>query len=270
MTVKTSLSVNQIESFLNSHYSVRQFTGEPVGDNLVERIIKMARRAPTSSNLQMCSILTVRESNRKAKLAELCGSQKHIEDSDAFFVFLADLHPLHILCKDRGFPFHGDYLEPFLLATVDASLCAGRALTAAQGLDLGGVLVGGIRNEPQAVAELLELPDYCYAVCGMSLGWPLKEGKVKPRISDSGMHHRETYDPELFREAVERYDKLITETGLYNNRNYPLPEGADEKAAESRRYSWSEHSARRISNGSPGALRISLRPFLEKIGFKLK
>ncbi len=270
MTTKTTKSISPIESFLNSHYSVRQFTDEPVSEDLIERIIKMARRAPTSSNLQMCSILTVRDNNRKTRLADLCGSQKHIENSDAFFVFLADLHPLHSLCKDRGFPFHGDYLEPFLLATVDASLCAGRALTAAQGLGLGGVRVGGIRNEPQSVAELLELPDYCYAVCGMSLGWPLKEGKVKPRISDSGMHHRETYNAELFRDAVAKYDELIIESGLYKNRNYPLPVDANEDAAESRPYGWSEHSARRISDGSPGALRISLRPFLEKIGFKLK
>jgi nitroreductase len=270
MPQRSPESIHQLESFLNSHYSVRHFSGEPISEDLTHRIIKMSRRAPTSSNLQMCSILTVRDSDRKSQLAELCGSQKHIEDSDIFFVFLADLHPLHMLCSERGFPFHGDYLEPFVLATVDASLCAGRALTGAQALGLGGVLVGGIRNEPQSVAELLELPDYCYAVCGMSLGWPVKEGKTKPRIPDSGMHHQEKYRPELFRNAVSEYDNTILETGLYQNRNYPLPSGADQEAAGSRPYSWSEHSARRISDGSPGALRVSLRPFLEKIGFKLK
>ncbi len=270
MPTSTPDKTAQLEDFLNSHYSIRQFTGAPVSDDFVGRVIKMARRAPTSSNLQMCSIVTVRDPERKAKLSELSGSQEHIVKSDVFFVFLADLHPLHVLCEERGLPFHGDYLEPFVLATVDTALCAGRALTAAEALGLGGVLVGGIRNNPQEVAELLELPEYCYAVCGMSLGWPAKEGKVKPRIPDYGMHHKETYNPEQFRKAVEEYDKIIAETGLYKNRNYPLPEGADEQEAQSRPYGWAEHSARRISDGSPGALRITLRPFLEKIGFKLK
>jgi len=218
----------------------------------------------------MCSILTVRNPGRKTQLSELSGSQEHIVKSDVFFVFLADLHPLHMLCKERRFPFQGDYLEPFVLATVDTALCAGRALTAAEALGLGGVLVGGIRNNPQPIAELLELPDYCYAVCGMSLGWPAKAGKVKPRIPDYGLHHRETYDTDRFRKAVEEYDRTIAETGLYRNRNYPLPDGADKTAAQSRPYGWAEHSARRISDGSPEALRITLRPFLEKIGFKLK
>ncbi len=270
MTEKPPEASRLLENFLNSHYSVRQYTGAPISNETTKRIIRMARRAPTSSNLQMCSILTVRESARKKSLAKLSGSQKHIEESDVFFVFLADLHPLHTLCEDREFPFHGDYLEPFVLATVDAALCAGRALTAAQALGLGGVLVGGIRNEPQQVAELLELPDYCYAVCGMSLGWPAKTGTVKPRIPDYGLHHQEQYNKELFRDAVKEYDETITATGLYANRNYPLPDRANPQEAQSRPYSWSEHSARRISDGSPGALRISLRPFLEKIGFKLK
>ncbi len=270
MEKTTSESSVQLEDFLNSHFSVRQFTYEPIDDEIVRRIIKMARRAPTSSNLQMCSILTVRDSERKAKLSALSGSQSHIEKADVFFVFLADLHPLHTLCEDRGFPFHGDHVEPFILSTVDAALCAGRALTAAQALGLGGVLVGGIRNEPEAVSKLLGLPDYCYAVCGMSLGWPTKAGALKPRIPDYGLHHQETYDPELFREAVADYDATIAATGLYANRNYPLPDTADAQAAKSRNYGWSEHSARRIADGSPGALRVSLRPFLEKIGFELK
>ncbi|HSG98414.1 MAG TPA: nitroreductase family protein [candidate division Zixibacteria bacterium] len=259
-----------LEEFLNSHRSVRSFTDEEIPESIVARIIRMARRAPTSSNLQLCSILTVRARATKGRLAELCGHQQHVSDSPVFFVFLADLYPLSQVCTERGYPFKGDYLEPFLLATVDAALCAGRALTGAQALGYGGVLVGGIRNDAAAVAELLGLPRYCYPVCGMSLGRPAKIGARRPRIADDGLRHREHYDPDAFRQAFAEYDRSIRELGWYAKRRVPLPEGVAESATPDEEYSWLEHSARRISSDAPSTLRQSLRPFLEKIGFRLK
>lgn len=269
MFVKSKDDQALIEAFLNSHYSVREFTDQDISADIIERIIKISRRSPTSSNLQMCSILTVREKASKERLALLCGDQRHIIQSPAFFIFLADLHPLASLCNERGYPFKGQYLESFILATVDAALCAGRALLGAQALGLSGVLVGGIRDQPHEIAKFLELPDFCYAVCGMSVGYAAKEGKTKPRIADSGMHHQEKYQREIFSPRVKEYDTLIAQSGLYKNRRVPLAKGVEEHDP-SAVYSWCEHSARRMSLDDPLALRVSLRPFLEKIGLELK
>lgn len=267
MFVKSEDNQTLIEAFLNSHYSVREFTDQNITQDTIERIIKISRRSPTSSNLQMCSILTVREKASKERLAELCGNQDHIIQSGAFFVFLADLHPLASLCRERNYPFKGEYLEFFILATVDAALCAGRALLGAQALGLSGVLVGAIRNQPREVAKFLNLPDFCYAVCGMSVGYAVKDGKTKPRISDSGMHHQEKYQHDIFDPQAKKYDELISRSGLYKNRRVPLGVEEHDPAAP---YSWREHSARRVSLDDPLALRVALKPFLEEIGFKLK
>ncbi|MFQ5607711.1 MAG: nitroreductase family protein [Candidatus Zixiibacteriota bacterium] len=259
--------IDTIETFLNSHYSVREFTAEDVPGDMLARIVRISRRSPTSSNLQMCSVVTVRDENSKKRLSELCGNQSHIMQAPVFFVFLADLNPLASLCLSRGYPFKGEFLEPFVLATVDAALCAGRALIGAQAIGLSGVLVGGIRDHPREVAEHLELPEYCYAVCGMSVGHATKDGKVKPRLPDRGMWHHEKYRRDIFAPAAEEYDERIAQTDLYRNRRAPLPDGFEERGEA---YSWSEHSARRLSSDDPLTLRVSLRPFLEEIGFKFK
>lgn len=269
MFVKSEENQALIEAFLNSHYSVREFTNRNITQDDIERIIKISRRSPTSSNLQMCSILTVREKTSKERLAELCGNQGHIIQSGAFFVFLADLHPLATLCHERNYPFKGEYLEFFILATVDAALCAGRALLGAQALGLSGVLVGALRNQPREVAQFLNLPDFCYAVCGMSVGYAAREGKTKPRISDSGRHHQEKYQRDIFNLEAEKYDELIAQSGLYKNRRIPLAPGVEEHDPAAP-YSWREHSARRVSLDDPLALRVTLKPFLEDIGFMLK
>lgn len=269
MFVKSEEEQSLIESFLNSHYSVREFTDQEITQDTVERIIKIARRSPTSSNLQMCSILTVRDKTSKEHLARLCGNQRHIMQTPVFFVFLADLNPLASLCRQRNYPFKGEYLEPFILATVDSALCAGRALIGAQALGLSGVLVGAIRNNPKEVAAFLDLPDFCYAVCGMSLGYAAKEGKTKPRISDRAMHHQEKYQREIFEPEAKKYDELIIKSGLYKNRRVSLAKGIEEHDPKAP-YGWLEHSARRMSLDDPQALRVALRPFLEEKGFKLK
>ncbi len=269
MFVKTEEDQALIEAFLNSHYSVREFTDQDITTDIIERIIRISRRSPTSSNLQMCSILTVREKTSKGRLAQLCGNQEHIIQCPVFFVFLADLHSLASLCNKRGYPFKGQYLESFILATVDAALCAGRALLGAQSLGLSGVLVGAIRNQPHEIAEFLKLPDFCYAVCGMSVGYAAKQGKIKPRIADSGMHHQEKYQSEIFSARAREYDALIAQSGLYKNRRVPLAQGVEEHDP-SAPYSWIEHSARRMSLDDPLSLRVALRPFLEEKGFKLK
>lgn len=258
----------EIEEFLNSHHSAREFTAESISDSQVTRIIRMAERSPTSSNLQMRSVITVRNQKTRDKLAELSGGQRHVSASSVFFVFLADLNPLAEICRQRNLPFTGEYLEPFLLTTIDAALYAGRALMAAQALGLGGTLVGGIRNNPQEVANLLSLPDYCYAICGMSVGYPLKPGKLKPRLPSHGSHHREHYQKEIVDPAVSEYDQTMLETGIYNGRQLPKTDGSPDDSRTP--YSWSEHSARRMSDNDPSALRASLKPFLESIGFKLK
>jgi len=258
--------VNDILEFLNSHASVRNFTDDPISEEQEHIILTTAERSPTSSNLHAYSIISVRDRSTKKSLSELSGGQQHVADSALFLIFCADLYRLSRLTEDRGYPFSGEYTESFIIATVDAALAGGRALQAAQALGLGGVMVGGIRNEPKAVSNLLKLPRLVYPVFGMSLGKPVRQPTIKPRLPLAGLCFKERYDDSAFESAVAEYDRTIDEVGYLKGHQveaelYPNFKGL---------YSWSEHSARRMASKKRAVVRPHLLSFLNGRGFLRK
>ena len=65
--------MNDRLTFLNSHASVRRFTDRRITEEEERSIITTAQRSPTSANLQAYSIISVRDRQKKQKLAHLCG-----------------------------------------------------------------------------------------------------------------------------------------------------------------------------------------------------
>ena len=84
-------------------------------------------------------------------------------------------------------------------------LMAQNVLLAAESQGLGGVFIGGIRNDPQVVVEQLALPHRVVPVFGMCLGWPDEDNPVKPRMPVDLVLHQDSYrDPPPQR--VAQYD----------------------------------------------------------------
>ncbi len=255
--------MNDILGFLNSHASVRQFTDDSISLDQENQIVATAERSPTSSNLHAWSVISVRDRRTKERLAELCGGQQHVAQAAVFLVFCADMSRLAGLARDRDYVFHGGSAESFIVATVDAALAGSRALMAAQAMGLGGVMVGGIRNYPDKVCELLKMPELVYPVFGMSLGKPAKTAKIKQRLPAKGLHFQERYREDQIGPAIAEYDRTISALGYLRGREvepdkYPDFDGE---------YSWSEHSARRMASEDPLVRRPEMMEFLRRRGF---
>ncbi len=182
--------MNENLKLLNSHASVRNFTDKEISIEDEMKIVTTAQRSGTSSNRQAYSIIGIRNKKKKEILAELTGGQQHVIDSSLFLVFCADLYRLEQINEKKKYETHSDYTELFIIATVDAALVAERAMITAQALGMGGVMVGGIRNNPDKVSEMLDLPKLVYPVMGMSLGYPSKEPKLKPRLHIDAIYHK--------------------------------------------------------------------------------
>ena len=161
----------------------------------------------------------------------------------------------------QGYPFLDQYIELFIVAVVDTALVAQNILTGAESAGLGGVMIGGIRNNPADVADLLELPDKVFALMGMCLGWPDHKPMIKPRLQPEVMIHRERYEDDDLDKYLDEYDRIIKATGLYEGprRKVPSPTG---KQIPDDEYSWCEHTARRLASTSPAVLRNHMRKFL--------
>lgn len=251
--------MNTTLDFLNSHVSVRQFTSNEISPDDELTIVTTAQRSPTSSNLQAYTIIGIRSQATKDRLAVLCGNQSHVAKSSLFLVFCADLNRLARINVEKGYAFVGNYTELGLVATVDASLAAARALMAAQAMGMGGVMVGSIRNHPDEISALLELPEYTFAVMGMSLGYPETVPPLKPRLPIDGVYCREKYSAQNFDAAISQYDDAVDLVGHLKGREVQKDKYPD----FSGRYSWSEHSARRMADTTPTVLRPFMKSYLE-------
>jgi FMN reductase (NADPH) len=247
---------------LNKHASVRQYTPDPISREWIETIVIAGQRAATSSNLQLYSAIAVTDPHTRSELAHWCGDQKHIADAPVFIAWCADLSKLDRACALRGLPHVHDFVENFILATVDVSLVMQNAAVAAESLGLGMCYIGAIRNHPREVIQLLNLPKLMFPIAGMTLGFPAREMRLRPRLPLAAVLHWERYSNAHEDESLLAYDQEMAATGIYDNRQVPVPGRAGEMEA----YGWLEHSARRVTQPQ----RAHLREVLREQGFDLK
>lgn len=250
VTTPSSITTPTIDT-LNQHVSIRRYSERPIDDEMLMAILRAARRSPTSSNMQAYSFVVVRNPERKQRLSELAGNQRHIVDCPVFVAICADITRLR-----RAAEMHGAALaqntENTMVATVDAALAGMSLATAAESFGLGTVMIGGMRNHPAEAAAELGLPDGVFVVYGMCIGWPDEE-KIppqKPRLPEELIIHFEQYDDSDTTEALNAHDAELA--AHYRSEGRETPDDA-----------WTGVIAKKFSR----AQRPHLKATLEAMGF---
>ena len=202
---------NSVIEQMLAHRSIRSFSSRPVSEETLERLVKCGQAAASSSFIQAYSIVRVTDTLFREKIATAAGGQSWVVEAPEFFIFCADLKRVEAACLCHGAGKLEGHTEHFITATVDVALVAQNFLLAAESMGLGGVYIGGVRNDPQLVADLLALPDQVYPVFGMCLGWPAIDPDVKPRFPVSVVLHQNRYQTESIDAAITAYDKEMRE-----------------------------------------------------------
>ncbi|CAM5777278.1 FMN reductase (NADPH) [Labrys miyagiensis] len=239
------------------HRSVRSYLDQPLAPGLLELIVAAAQSAPTTSNLQAWSVIAVQDKARKARLAGYAANQKHIHDAPLLLLFVADLARLHRISEERGYPGAGlSYIEAFIFGVADASFAAQNTVVAAESLGLGCCFIGAMRNQPQAVADELALPDESMVVFGMTIGYPdpAIATAVKPRLPQGVVLHHERYSPPQ-KADIAVYDERMADFRVEQ---------------EMRMIDWTEQMARRVKDEAALTGRHVLKQFLQDRGLILK
>lgn len=144
---------------LRSHRSIRHFTDEPITPAQREAIIDSARATSSSSFLQCSSIIRITDPAMREQLVTLTGGQKHVAQAAEFWVFCADFNRHLQICPQAELGL----AEQLLLGVVDTALMAQNAFTAAESLGLGGVYIGGLRNNIESSYRTAEAAKTCSA-----------------------------------------------------------------------------------------------------------
>tara|TARA_R110002074_G_scaffold402342_1_gene608156 strand:+ start:100675 stop:101412 length:738 start_codon:yes stop_codon:yes gene_type:complete len=245
--------MNDVTELLKSHRSIRKFTDLAVSDELINEIVACGQAAASSSNVQATTVIRIRDGEKRTKLAELAGGQPYVASAGAFLVFCADLHRSKLACELQAGDFSEGMTEHFIIATVDVALFAQNCVVAAESLGLGICYIGGLRNNPQEVSELLELPDQVYPVFGLCLGYPDQNPEVKPRLPLSTVLKEETYYQPSDLSGIQLYDEHIR--AYYRSRT-----GGKKDSC------WSEEMRALVGKES----RPHMRDFLARRGFLMK
>ncbi len=203
--------MNDVISLLKSHRSIRKFTDQPIDDDTIAEIMTAGFAAATSSNMQAATVIRVRSTDKREAIASLAGPQPYVASSAAFFVWCADLaRSASVVSTDRVEPAT-DMAEHHIRACVDVALAAQNAAIAAESLGLGICYIGGIRNDPQQVCELLDIPDRVYPLFGFCIGWPDQDPDVKPRLPLSVTLKDDSYDTSCDAGGIAAYDEQMRE-----------------------------------------------------------
>jgi len=203
--------MNPTINLLKSHRSIRKFTDEPVSQEIVDELILCGQAAATSSNVQAVTAVQIHDSDKRETLAKLAGGQPYVASAAAFFVYCADMNRPKYACEKQGGDFSPGMTEHFIIATVDVALAAQNTVVAAESLGLGICYIGGLRNNPVEVSELLELPEHVYPVFGLCIGHPAQDPEVKPRMPIEAVLMYDKYDASIFDNSVSLYDDTVRE-----------------------------------------------------------
>ncbi|CAM4290399.1 oxygen-insensitive NADPH nitroreductase [Vreelandella rituensis] len=243
--------MNPVIDLLKSHRSIRKFTDQPVSKELLKELIRAGQGAATSSHVQAYSVIHVKNSENRQKVAELAGGQAYVSTCGAFLVFCADMKRPTDAAEHTGAQVVRGMTEQLLVATVDTALMAQNVAIAAESIGLGICYIGGIRNNPQQISDLFSLPDHVYPVFGMCLGYPADQPDVKPRLPVEAILKEDTYQDD--RDQVAAFDETMH--AYYQTRSSGHKDST-----------WSKNLTPLFST----KLRSHMRNFLVKRGFELK
>lgn len=229
--------MNETIQQLKNHRSYRKYQDKEVTFETLQLIMEAAQAAPSWTNGQHVTAIHIRDEARKKRLAELCGNQKHVDNSPAFLVFCADFYRAKLASEMEGKDFKAiEDIDTLLIGATDVGLAMQNAITAAESLGLGTVPIGGIRRNSLQVIEFLQLPTYVIPIAGLCVGYPDEDPGLKPRLPLKSILQEEKYDKnqqpfiEDYNDTYKEYLKNRGETpvgwtdriaNFYNKSYYP-------------------------------------------------
>lgn len=203
--------MTETTKIIQEHRSIRKYKEKPIDDEIMKDLFLSAQSASSSHNVQAYSIIFIKDQEKKDMISNLAGDQLWVRTCPVFLVFCADLFKLKTACEMNDAPYALNGIENLIVGIVDTALVAQTLLISAESYGLGGVFIGGIRNNSSKVSELLNLPEYVIPIAGMCLGYPDDNPGKKPRQPMDIVVHEDSYQIEKIVPGLLDYDEVISD-----------------------------------------------------------
>lgn len=233
---------------LLAHRSVRKYKPDPLGDELIETIVRAGQQAPFAS--QLYSVLLSRCPHPSGGK-----SRKNPFNAPAYFIICVDLHRLQRFMRLRGWELRSNHLLMLMFGIQDAAYMAENMVVAAESLGLGTCFLGGVPYQADRIAKQFKLPPLVFPLVGLTMGWPDEDFPSRPRFPLSFTLFEDTY-PELsdeqVRAAMDVMDQGYLDQGYYRKQRAKINlEVEREETYTYKEYSWTEHISRKWGQWFP-------------------
>lgn len=150
---------------IRTRRSVRHFTGEPVGREILREIVAAGTRAPSGLNNQPWRFVIACDPQVRESLAQLTKYSRILREAPAAIAVFIDLDAMYDPVKDHQ----------------GIGACLQNMLLAAHAHGLGAVWLGEILKNAPAVRDLLGLPEKLELMAVVALGHPARQGEETSR-----------------------------------------------------------------------------------------
>ena len=161
--------------------SIRAFRSDPVSEEIINKLIDVARWAPSAGNIQPWEFIIVRKPETKRRLAEAALEQSFIEEAPVVIVVCADE-----ASSSRGYGLRGKSLY----CIQDTAAAIQNIHLAAYSLGLGSCWVGAFREEE--AREVLKIPSALRPIALIPVGYAAESPAPRSRRRVDQIVHYET------------------------------------------------------------------------------
>lgn len=223
------MSNNTIKHQLN-HRTIRAFKPTTLSEEQLNTLYSVASRTPTSMFMQQMSIMHITDPDKQTAIREI-SKQPYVGSNGDLLIFLVDLYRNQQIRsqkgKDDGRLHTADI---FFQGLDDAIMAAQNVITAAESMGLGIVPLGSIKNDPQKIIEVLNLPKMTFPVLGLQIGIPDQEPQLKPRLPLKFIAFNNDYPQEINLSDLKDYDQKVTTYYDLRNANRRIDSFTDQIA----------------------------------------
>ena len=195
----------EIYDVMRTTFAAREFTDEPIADEVLHRILDNARFAPSGGNRQGWKVIAVREAATRRAIADLTRpvAQRYLAQRRAGEAPLNTIHPSRVdEATVRATEVQAGFFDPLLKAPVVLIVCVDLAVVASMDAELdrvgitsgasiypfawnillaarnegyGGVLTTFATACEPEVQKLLGLPESIAVAAVLPIGKPVKQ-----------------------------------------------------------------------------------------------
>ena len=161
-----------------SRVSVRQFTGEKLTGEQIDKILRAGMAAPTAVNKQPWAFVVVDDAAVLEQLSEAVRSSR-IENGASHAI---------VVCGDMTKALEGEAQGYWV---EDTSAATENMLLAAHAMGLGALWVGvyPIQERISQVGAIIGVPKEIVPMCIVTIGYPAEQPAVKDKYKEENIHH---------------------------------------------------------------------------------